>query len=173
MDNRIDTPRLLIRPVEIKDGAFIVKLLNSPKWLKYIGDRNVHTLLDGENYIREKMLPQLERLGFGNYVVIRKEDQVKMGTCGLYDREGLAGVDIGFAYLPEFEGNGYATEAGKKVLNYCRENFGLVKVSGITTVNNFSSQRLLKKLGLTYSRNVQLPGDKEELMLYEIEYTVT
>lgn len=42
--------------------------------------------------------------------VIRKLDNVKIGTCGLYDREGIDGVDIGFAFLPEYEKKGFAFE---------------------------------------------------------------
>ena len=41
-----------------------------------------------------------------------------MGSCGLYDREGLDGVDIGFAFLPQFEGQGFGFEAAKKVARF-------------------------------------------------------
>jgi len=172
MYKTFETERLHIRPVELEDAPFIFELLNTPKWIQYIGDRNVRSVKDAENYIREKMIPQLERLGYGNYAVIRKSDQAKIGTCGLYDREGLIGVDIGFAFLPAFEKQGYGAEASKKVLNACRENFGLVKVSGITTKENLGSQRLLEQLGLRFKETVTLPGETEVLWLYELELGV-
>lgn len=162
-----ETERLLLRPTSVDDAAFVLELLNSPKWIQNIGDRKVHSLEAASDYVRTKMLPQLETLGFGNYTLIRKTDNAKMGTSGLYNRDGLEGVDIGFAMLPEFEGKGYASEAASKLMQLAKEEFNLSKVSGITLQTNKASQRLLEKLGLTFSKMIQLPNDSEELMLYE------
>ena len=105
-----ETERLILKPASEEDASFIFELFNTPKWLQYIGDRNVKTVEDARDYIKTRMVPQLERLGYSNYVVIRKTDNCKVGTCGLYDREGLEGIDIGFAFLPEYEKKGYAFE---------------------------------------------------------------
>ena len=134
-----------------------------------MGDRNVHTLAEAEDYIRTKMLPQLESLGFSNYTLIRKSDGAKMGTSGLYNRDGLEGVDIGFAMLSEFEGKGYAFEAANKLMELAKGAFNLSKVSGITLESNKASQGLLEKLGLKFTKMVRLPNDPEELMLYELD----
>lgn len=103
----LETERLRLRSTSEEDADFVYRLLNSPQWLKYIGDRKVYSIEDARGYIQKKMLPQLERLGHSNFTVIRKSDGARMGSCGLYDREGLEGVDIGFAFLPEYEGQGY------------------------------------------------------------------
>lgn len=163
------TDRLELRPTLLEDAAFIMELVNSPKWIQNIGDRNVKSIEEAENYIRTKMHPQLERLGFGNFTIIRKIDGSKIGTCGLYDRDGLEGLDIGFAMLPDYEGKGYGYEAARKVFNLAFNEFKLPSLSGITTRENIASQRLLEKLGLTYSCNITIPNDDEELMLYETE----
>ena len=146
----------------------MLELLNTPKWLQYIGDRNVHTLEEAKEYIRNRMLPQYERLGYGNYMVTRKTDGVKLGNCGLYDREGLEGIDIGFAFLPEYEGKGYALEAATEVKRVAIEVFGLTRIGAITVKENASSQKLLEKLGLRFQRTMQLPGSDEELLCYEL-----
>ncbi len=110
-----ETDRLILKPTSIEDAAFILTLLNTPKWLKFIGDRKVRTLSEAKDYITIKMLPQLQRLGFSNYTVIRKSDHKRVGTCGLFDREGLEGIDIGFALLPDCEQKGYAYEAANEL----------------------------------------------------------
>lgn len=74
----IATERLVLKPTTVEDAAFILELLNSPKWLKFIGDRNVKSIAEAEAYIKERMLPQFERLGFTNNVVIRKADGKKL-----------------------------------------------------------------------------------------------
>jgi len=164
-----ETERLFLRPTSVEDAAFVLELLNTPKWIQNIGDRNVHSLETAEDYIRTKMLPQLEALGFSNYTLIRKIDGARMGSSGLYNRDGIEGVDIGFAMLPEFEGIGYAFEAANKLMQLAKEEFHLSKVSGITLETNLASQRLLEKLGLKFSKMIQIPNDPEELMLYQLD----
>jgi RimJ/RimL family protein N-acetyltransferase len=162
-----ETERLILRPTSIDDASFILELMNTPKWLKYIGDRKVKTEQDAINYIDNKMLPQLIKLGYGNYTAIRKSDYAKVGTCGLYDREGLEGIDIGFAFLPQYEKMGYAFESANKVKEAALQLFNVTHLKGITLEENISSQKLLGKLGFIYTGDVQLPKDKEKLMLFE------
>jgi ribosomal-protein-alanine N-acetyltransferase len=164
-----ETNRLLLHPTSEKDADFLLQLMNMPKWIQYIGDRNVRTIEQAKAYVREKMQPQLDRLGFANYTLIRKEDQHKIGTCGLYDREGLAGVDIGFALLPDYEGQGYAFEAAHRLQELAFSEFGLSSIQAITTKDNLASQRLLEKLGLQRTGTTRIPNDPEELWLYKIK----
>ena len=163
-----ETERLRIVPTTEIDASIIYELLNTPKWIKYIGDRNVHSIDDAKVYIQKKMLPQLERLGYSNYTVIRKSDGEKVGTCGLYDREGLAGIDIGFAFLPQFEKNGYAFESVNKLLEVAIHDFRIKQISAITIKTNIASQKLLTKIGLTFKEYIRIPNDDEELMLYTL-----
>ena len=167
MYKTFETERLLIRPTNIEDATFILELMNSPKWIKFIGNRNLNTTKDAENYIKEKMLSQLERLGFSNNTVIRKSDYVKIGTCGLYDREGLEGIDIGFAFLPQYEKQGYAFESTSKLKEIALNDFGITMLSGITTKDNISSHNLLRKLGLKPSGTINIPNDTEELLIFK------
>ena len=163
-----ETERLILRPTSIDDAGFILQLFNSPKWLKYIGDRNIRSEKDASDYIRDHMLSQLERLGYSNFTVIRKSDRTKLGICGLYDRDGVEGIDIGFAFLPQFEGRGYAMEAAGTVLKLAFSEFGLSKIRAITNKLNFASQKVLTKLGMQADGTLCLPGDNEELLVYSI-----
>lgn len=162
-----ETERLLLQPTSEEDADLIFNLLNSPKFLQHIGDRNIRTVEDAENYIREKMLPQLQRLGFSNYTLVRKEDLIKIGTCGLFDRAGVEGIDIGYAILPDYEGKGYAFEAAGRIKSAAFNDFGLEAVSAITSKENAASQKLLEKLGLKLSGTLKLPHQEEELLLYK------
>jgi len=161
-----ETERLIIRPTTEIDASFIFELLNTPKWIKYIGDRNVKTIKDAEAYVKNKMTPQLEKLGFSNNTVIRKSDGVKIGTCGLFDREGIDGVDIGFSFLPQFEKMGYAFESTNKLKEVAINDFNISKISAITLKENLDSQNLLIKLGLQFEKIVKIPNDNVKLMLF-------
>ena len=167
MDNlNFVTERLEIRPTGVEDAQFIFELMNTPKWIQYIGDRQIRTVKDAENYIKNNMIPQLERLGYSNYTVIRKTDNVKIGTCGLYDREGLEGIDLGFAFLPENEGKGYALEASQALVDTAKKQFEIGYLSAITVPDNRASQKLLEKLGFEFFETKQLKG--AELFVYKI-----
>ncbi len=73
-----ETERLIIKPTTEADSSFIYELVNTPKWIKNIGDRNVNSTKDAANYIKNKITPQLEKLGFSNYTVIIKSDGIKL-----------------------------------------------------------------------------------------------
>lgn len=163
------TERLYLRAVEEGDAGFIFELLNTPKWLKFIGNRNVKSIENAKEYIRTKMVPQQLRLGYGNYVVIQKETSLPIGTCGLYDREGLEGIDIGFAFLPNFEQKGYAFEAASLIRDLGFNEFGIGHISAITTKENKASQRLLEKLGLEFIKYTKLPDSNETLLYYSLK----
>lgn len=166
--DRFNTERLYMKLTSVEDAAFIYELLNTESWLKFIGDRGVTSIEKAKQYIEDKMLPQAERLGYGNYTVHIKENDVKIGTCGLYDRQGMEGVDIGFSFLPAYEGKGYGYESSSKLLSIGINDFGLELIKGITVKENFRSQRLLEKLGLKQVGTVTLEGDDTELLLYQI-----
>lgn len=163
----LETKRLRLIPASKDFAPFALKLMNSPKWIEFIGQRNIHTVEDAEKYIEEKMLPQFERLGFGNYYVVEKFSGETLGACGLYTREGLESVDIGFAFLEEYEGKGFAYEAASKIMQEGIEQFGLTSICAITTPENKSSQKLIEKLGLRFKEIINLPDDPVDLMLYE------
>lgn len=169
MYKEFETERLLIKPTSVGDAEFIYQLMNTPKFIKYVGDRDIKSVESAKDYIKTKMLPQLKRLGFSNYTIFRKSDNTKIGTCGLYDREGLDGIDIGFAFLPGYERKGYAYESANRLIQAAFEEFEIEEIKAITSKENISSQRLLEKLGLEMAGTIELPNEDDELLLYKIE----
>lgn len=166
---QFETERLILRPTGQEDAAFLLELLNSPKWLKYIGDRKVYTEDQASDYIKIKIIPQLERLGYANYTVIRKTDNLKVGMCGLYDREGLEGIDLGFAFLPQHEKKGYAFESASMLKEAAKMFFRLESLNAITNPDNLDSQKLLIRLGFEQTGPVRIPNDPEELLLFKVQ----
>jgi len=162
-----ETERLILKPAAVRDADFFLELYNMPSFIRYIGDRNLRTKEDAENYIKNRFLPQIEKLGFGNYVVTLKENDAKIGAVGIFEREGLDVLDIGFSFLPDYEGKGFAYESANKLKEVAATEFGIQKISAITTKDNFSSQKLIEKLGLKFQKMVTIPNDDAELMYYE------
>ncbi|PQJ21002.1 GNAT family N-acetyltransferase [Tenacibaculum sp. SG-28] len=169
MYKEFETNRLFLRPTLEQDAELIYQLMNTSKFIKYVGDRNINSIEDAEKYIRTKMLPQLRSDGYSSYSLITKTGGEKIGTCGLYNRAGIDGVDIGFGLLPQYEKLGYAYESSHRLMKAAFEEFEIEEVKAITSKANISSQRLLEKLGLKIEGTTKLPDGNEELLLYKIE----
>ena len=165
----IETERLRLREFNSTDGELIFELLNSQGWLKYIGSRSIATIDDAVNYIETKLQKGYRESGFGFYLVELKATGVKTGMCGLVKREGLDDVDIGFALLPQYENKGYAYESSMAVIQYAKNKLKINKLAAITMPSNFTSVKLLEKLGMKFDKKISLPGDPEELFLYKME----
>ncbi|WP_210423759.1 GNAT family N-acetyltransferase [Croceivirga thetidis] len=164
-----ETERLIIRPTSEEDAVFVYHLMNTPKWLKYIGDRNVKSVATAKQYINKKMRPQLHRLGYSNFTVIKKADNQKIGTCGLFDREGLEGIDLGFAFLPAFEKKGFAFESSERLIRAAFENYEIKTLSAITAKDNISSQKLLQRLEFNLIGTTKIVNDPNEILLYQLD----
>ncbi len=162
----LETKRLIISEFTLKDAPFVLKLLNTPTWLKYIGDRKVKTLEDAEKYISEKLIKSYQTNGYGLFLVALKEGNASIGMCGLVNREDLDDVDIGFAMLPEYERMGFGYESASAVINYARSNLDLKRIVGITVPENLSSIKLLEKIGLSFEKKLEWGEEEEELLLF-------
>ena len=165
----IETDRLLLCHLCADDTAFMLRLVNSHSWLRFIGDRNVKTLDDAHQYIINGPVSSYKRFGFGLYVVKLRNSHEPIGICGLVKRNTLNDPDIGFALLPEYAGFGYAYESASAVLNYARVCLGFSRVVAITTEENTQSISLLKKLGLQAENTVRFPDDKEFILFANTE----
>jgi RimJ/RimL family protein N-acetyltransferase len=162
----LETDRLILRWLSVEDAEFILRLLNEPSFIRFIGDKGVRTIDDARAYILEGPVSSYERFGFGLYLTELKEQGVAIGICGLLKRESLEDVDIGFAFLPEFWNKGYAFESASAVMAYGRDVIGLDRIVAITSADNDGSINVLGKLGLRFERMIKLSVDAAEIKLF-------
>jgi RimJ/RimL family protein N-acetyltransferase len=163
-----ETGRLNLRRMGLPDAAFIRDLLNEPSFLLHIGDKGVRTEDEACRYI-EDVGASYERLGFGVWLVERKDGGEPIGICGLLKREWLDDVDLGFALRPPFWGQGYAFEAASAVLAHGCGPLGLRRIVAITSLGNDPSIQLLGKLGFRFERVARFIEGGEELRLFAVE----
>lgn len=162
----LETERLTLREITTEDAEFIYNLLNDPDFLRYIGDRKVKNLEDAKEYISKKMIPNYETFGFGFYLTILRENDISIGICGLVKRPFLEHVDVGFAFMPEYRGSGYAFESASAMLKYATNKLGINYIVAITDPDNVRSIKLLEKLGLKYSKMVQFDNEDYQCRLF-------
>jgi RimJ/RimL family protein N-acetyltransferase len=161
----LETPRLTLRRLDFDDAPFLVKLLNEPSFLENIGDKGVRSIEDAHRYLREGPMMMYDRYGFGLWHAARK-DGVPVGMCGLLKRDTLPDADVGYAYLPEFWGQGYAYEAAAATLGHGARKFGLARVIGVVSEGNSGSIRVLEKLGMSFERMISMHEGEPPVRLY-------
>ena len=162
----VTTDRLRLRQFTLDDAPFILKLVNEPAWLEFIGDKGVRNEEDARGYLARGPIEMYGRLGFGLYLTELRESAIPIGMCGLIKRESLADVDIGFAFLPAFWGQGYAYESSLAVIAHAKRDYALARLVGITSPENRKSIRLLGRLGMTLEESVDISGDGAKTLLY-------
>ncbi len=148
----LQTERLIIRPITMADAKFIVALVNSVGWLRFIGDRNIANAADAKGYIQNILS---NRSSYYNVIELT-ESGTTLGIVTLLQREDQVHPDIGFALLPQFEKNGYALEASQAYLDEIIAAAEYDNILGITLTDNHKSINLLKKIGLSHRFNSKI-----------------
>jgi ribosomal-protein-alanine N-acetyltransferase len=161
----LKTERLRLREFTADDAAFINQLINSPKFLKYIGDRGVRTVGDAREFIANRLAASYVNNGYGLWAV-ETRDGTPVGMCGFVKRDYFDDADLGFAFLPDHERKGYGYESAIGTLKYGQETLGFTKVLAITSLSNDASVGLLKKLGFTDDGIIEPQGEKLRLFSY-------
>jgi RimJ/RimL family protein N-acetyltransferase len=163
---RLCTQRLELRQLDAGDAPFMLALLNDPSFIANIGDRGVRSVEDAARYLRDRMIPSYAQHGYGLYVVELRTTGAAIGICGLVKRDYLDDPDIGFAFLPQFLGRGYALESAVAVTAHTFEVLRLPRLLAITSAHNTRSMHLLEKIGLRFERTIVPPGEAKEIRLY-------
>jgi ribosomal-protein-alanine N-acetyltransferase len=156
----LSTSRLHLRQLCDADNSFIIELLNTEGWIRFIGNRNIHSTEDAANYIKKI----LANSNICYWVVELKDSGQKAGIISLIKRDYLDDHDIGFAFLPAFSGKGLAYEAASAILFLAIHEKKLPRIVATTIPGNVQSIRLLKKMGLKFEK--ELVVEKERLHLY-------
>ncbi|MVN20747.1 GNAT family N-acetyltransferase [Mucilaginibacter arboris] len=152
MQNSAETTRLFLSTLTEEDYVFMALLVNSEGWIKFIGDRKVHSKAEAVAYIGKI----LNTKNLYYWVVRIKEENTPIGIISFLKREYLEFFDIGFAFLPEFQGNGYACEATKEILSIVCSANACDPVLATTIPGNVNSIKLLNKLGFHFQKKLEI-----------------
>ena len=162
MRESYQTARLKLDRLNPLDAEFIFQLLNTEGWLKFIGDRNIRSTEDARNYVQKTVAnPKIIY-----WVVRSRKENLSLGMISFIKRDYLDDHDIGFAFLPEFSGKGYALEAARMVLDDLLDDPNHHIILATTMMENRNSIRLLEKLGFHFIKEIEPDGKK--LLLYSI-----
>jgi ribosomal-protein-alanine N-acetyltransferase len=166
----LETGRLSLRRFVLEDAPSIVELLTQPSFIRNIGDRGVRNVDDALRYLRDGPMAMYEEHGFGLWRASRRADDAFVGMCGLLKRDILPDVDVGYALLPEYWGQGYAFEAAQATVELGARKFGLGRIIGVVSDHNAGSIRVLEKIGMRFERMYPMHPGEPEVRLYARDF---
>jgi ribosomal-protein-alanine N-acetyltransferase len=82
-------------------------------------------------------------------IILHKADQVAIGGIGFHGPPDEAGrVEIGYNIIPAYEGQGYATEMARRVIDWAFQTPGIQVITAECRDDNIGSIRVLEKVGM-------------------------
>ncbi len=158
MTDFLETERLILRPFCAADAGMVFALNGDPEVMRYLPKDEVYA---SEAQAAEFLVSYIEKsiaLSFARWAVVRKSDLRTLGWCGLRRVEDDE-VDLGFRFLREHWGKGYATESGQRWLKYGFGPGGLAEIVAKAASGNIGSQRVLTKLN--FERRPEHDGEED------------
>ena len=161
----------MLRKLTNEDLDNIFLLDSNPEVMKYVGVPP--TTEKGESArMLENIINQYQNNGTGRLAVIEKETSQFIGWSGIKlltdEVNGLKNVyELGYRFLPEFWGKGYATESALASLDLGFNQLNAEKIYAYADVDNQSSNHVLTKLGFENKGSFVDNGDN--CYWYELE----
>jgi RimJ/RimL family protein N-acetyltransferase len=162
----MQTENLYLRRFTLDDAEEYWPLVSMPEVIRYTGDRAQASIDDVRTILASKPLRDYATHGYGRMACIEKSSGRLVGFSGLKFLEELNEVDIGYRFLPDCWGKGYATESARALMQNGAIEHGIDRVIGLVQPANVASARVLGKLGLVFERALTLHGDDELVHLY-------
>lgn len=167
----LETPRLLLRHLELNDLPELLALYQNPEIRRYFPDGVLSyedTREELEWYLHGH--PQYPELGL--WATIHKESGKFIGRCGLLPWEIDDKLEIEIAYLLDknFWHQGLATEAASGIMSYAFETLNLTRLICLMHPENSASQKVAERIGMQLERRVDgIAGDNFPTLIYSIE----
>ncbi len=156
----LTSERLSLQLLQPADAEFIFELVNTPAWIRFIGDRNVASLEKAERFIYSV----INNVNVDYWVVRLRDENIPVGIVSLVKRDYLDFHDVGFAFLPEHTKKGFAYEASRVLLRHLAQEKLSPTILATTIKDNAKSIALLERLGFHFDKQIDNGG--EELYVY-------
>ncbi len=148
-DSYLETDRLYLRPLVQTDFEDLC-VLDSNSKVRAFFPEGVLTPAQVQVEL-DRHLQSWEVLGFGIFGVIHKANHSFIGRAGFAQLKNGT-VEMGYLFLPEYWGQGYATEAAEAVLPWGLEHIPVDRIIGFAPCDHYASRRVLEKCGMQFER---------------------
>ena len=163
---RIQTERLALRPITLADVSEIyAKWGVNPLVARYMS----WSLAKNPDETKQFVTYAEKAWNTGEEYTWLIEERNKPGLIGSFGaRVRQSDADFGYLMMPEFWGRGYVVEAGKPIIEWCKNLPQIERIWAVHHIDNPNSGRVMQKLGL--SLEATLKNNKIYPQISETEY---
>jgi [ribosomal protein S5]-alanine N-acetyltransferase len=168
----IETKRLLLRKIEIKDTDDVFAFTSNPITSEWLTWHPHKTKEDTLNFIKTVM-EKYQRDQPAQWAIELKPDKKIIGLCGFvnYFEEHSKG-EVAYVLSPDYWGKGFLPEALEKIIEFSFKNWGLIRIEAKCEVGNFASERVMQKVGMRqeglFIKYLIRKGESRNYKLYAI-----
>lgn len=150
----LDTPRLILRPLELSDAEALFELNKNPEVHKYLWQTPEKEIEESIKVI-EYVQKQYKENNIGRFATVLKETGQFIGWTGIkfvndhVENGNTNFFDYGYRLAEPFWNKGYATEATQFWLDYGFNVMNIEKMHAYTHAQNGASNHILEKAGMS------------------------
>jgi ribosomal-protein-alanine N-acetyltransferase len=163
----IETPRLLLRPVQETDADDIFEYACNPNVGPNAGWKP-HENIEDTRQIMNEIFLQKEHI-FG---IVYKKTGKFIGTIGLdadNKRNNPKIMKLGYSMDERYWGKGLMTEAAKSIVAYGFNNLSLKMITCTCYTTNKRSRRVIQKCGFIYDDTMLLSEERYDGAVFDLE----
>ena len=146
-----ETDRLFVRELEEQDLEPFIQINQDPDVMKHIGaPRSREEVIE---LVKKAQEMYAEKKGFGRWAVIEKASGDYAGSFMLRWSDKISGVELGYSFLKEYWGKGYATELVLSGVEYAFNLDNVGEILAIVEKIHPTSEKVLRKSGFSFLRD--------------------
>lgn len=163
---KIETKRLVFKQIGDDDLQGVYQIYGDEDLTKYFVSGADKSIEQTRERI-EKIKSHWNKYGFGDFILLDKEDSSAVGYAGLHYKQNGGNVNVSYIIDKKMWGKGLGYEACMALVYYGFRIAGLDKIAAEIDPQNSSSIRLIEKCGFQFNRVMEWNGFKrlEYIML--------
>jgi RimJ/RimL family protein N-acetyltransferase len=165
MKTLIETERLLLREISLNDKEQMFQLYTNADVHKYTGDPLVESMEEMEQAIQTR-IKNYKTYGYGRWATFLKNDMRFIGWAGLAYLPEFDEIDLGYRFLPNYWGKGFATEASHAILSYGFDKLNLKRIIAIAVKEHKASIKVMQKVGMEFDKFAPYEPGGEDVAWY-------
>lgn len=149
----LESLRLFLRLFQETDVNDLFRIEGNPDVMAYIR-KPVTDPSQSLARIRQEAVYAIENEGLGLFACFEKATNSYIGLVKIKHIENTEDIEVGYGFIPEAWGKGYATEITLRVIEYLQKTFPKRKIIAFIQKENTNSQRVLEKVGMMEVENI-------------------
>jgi [ribosomal protein S5]-alanine N-acetyltransferase len=162
----LESSRLYLRHFQESDVNDLFRTEGNPDVMAFIR-KPVAEPSQSLARIRQETVYAAENEGLGLFACFEKATDTYLGLVKIKHIDNTDAIEVGYAFLPEAWGKGYATEITQKAIEYLNQNFKEREIVAFIQADNLNSRRVLEKSGMTEVENIY--KGHENALVFELE----